>query len=158
MNDKDVLKEGEFAPDFNLKSDEYLNKTLADFKGNNIVLFFYPRDNTPGCTTEANDFKDLHDEFKSVDTVIIGISKDSAESHEKFKQKYDFPFTLLADTEAETCNDYDVWREKNLYGRKFMGIERSSFLIDKDAKIAKVWRKVKVKGHAQEVLEAAKSL
>jgi peroxiredoxin Q/BCP len=131
---------------------------LKDLRGKKVVLYFYPKDSTPGCTTEGQDFRDLHSKFKRAKTVILGVSRDSIASHEKFKAKHDFPFELLSDSDEKLCAQFDVIKEKNMYGRKVMGIERSTFLIDEDGKLRREWRKVKVKGHAEEVLEAAKSL
>ena len=150
-----------------------LNRVVADFKapatgdqqvhlkslrGKNVVLYFYPKDNTSGCTTESENFRDLHSKFKRANTVIFGISRDSLKSHENFKKKYQFPFELISDPDEALCKKFDVIKEKTLYGRKYMGIERSTFLIDSAGKLRDEWRKVKVKGHADEVLEAAKAL
>ena len=131
---------------------------LKDLRDQNVVIYFYPKDNTPGCTNESNDFSALHSKFKRAKTVILGVSRDSLASHEKFRAKFDFPFDLLSDPDEKLCKQFDVIKEKNMYGRKVMGIERSTFLIDADGKLRGEWRKVKVKGHAEEVLEAAKAL
>ena len=131
---------------------------LKDLRGKNVVLYFYPKDSTPGCTTEGRDFSALHGKFKRAKTVILGVSRDSVASHEKFKEKQGFPFDLLSDPDERLCKQFDVIHEKSLYGRKFMGIVRSTFLIDSEGKLRQEWRKVKVKGHAEEVLEAVKSL
>ena len=131
---------------------------LKDLRGKNVVIYFYPKDSTPGCTLEGQDFRDLQARFKRQNTVILGVSKDSIASHEKFKAKQKFPFDLLSDPDGKLCEKFDVIREKNMYGRKFMGIERSTFLIGADGKLRREWRKVKVKGHAAEVLDAAKGL
>ena len=131
---------------------------LKELRGSKVVIWFYPKDATPGCTTEGQNFRDLHAKFRRQNTVILGVSKDSIASHEKFKEKQGFPFDLLSDPEEKLCRQFDVIREKTLYGRKFMGIERSTFLIDEDGKLRKEWRKVKVKGHVDEVLESVKSL
>ena len=131
---------------------------LKDLRGKKVVLYFYPKDATPGCTTESQDFRDLHAKFKRQNTVILGASRDSLASHEKFKAKHKFPFELLSDPEEKLCRQFDVIREKTLYGRKFMGVVRSTFLIDADGKLRKEWRNVKVKGHAEAVLEAVKAL
>ena len=150
---------GKPAPDCTLKATGDQEITLSDFKGNkNIVLYFYPKDSTPGCTTEGQNFRDAHDEFVSMDTVILGVSREGIKSHENFKAKQSFPFELLSDPDEELCNLYDVIKEKNMYGRKYMGIERSTFLIDKEGVLVKEWRKVKVKVHVEEVLEAVKAL
>jgi peroxiredoxin Q/BCP len=131
---------------------------LKDLRGQNVVLYFYPKDSTPGCTQEGQDFRDLHAKFRRQKTVIFGVSRDSLKSHEKFKEKQQFPFELISDPDETLCRQFDVIKEKKLYGRTFMGVERSTFLIDKDGKLRAEWRKVKVKGHAEEVLEAVKSL
>ena len=131
---------------------------LKDLRGKNVVLYFYPKDSTPGCTTEGRDFSALHSKFKRAKTVILGVSRDSIASHEKFKEKQGFPFDLLSDPDERLCKQFDVIHEKSLYGRKFMGIVRSTFLIDTEGKLRQEWRKVKVKGHAEEVLEAVKAL
>ncbi|HNP34979.1 MAG TPA: peroxiredoxin [Woeseiaceae bacterium] len=131
---------------------------LKDLRGQNVVLYFYPKDSTPGCTLEGQDFRDLHTKFRRQNTVILGISRDSLASHEKFKAKHEFPFELLSDPDEKLCRQFDVIKEKSLYGRKFLGIERSTFLLDKDGKLRAEWRKVKVKGHAEEVLAAVREL
>ena len=131
---------------------------LKDLRGKNVVLYFYPKDSTPGCTTEGRDFSALHDKFKRARTVILGVSRDSVASHEKFKEKQGFPFDLLSDPDEALCKQFDVIHEKSLYGRKFMGVVRSTFLIDAEGKLRQEWRKVKVKGHAEEVLAAVKAL
>jgi len=127
---------------------------LKDLRGKNVVLYFYPKDSTPGCTTEGQDFRDLHSKFKRQDTVILGVSRDSIASHEKFKARQSFPFELLSDPDEKLCLKFDVIHEKTLYGRKFMGVVRSTFLIGADGKLRQEWRGVKVKGHAAEVLES----
>jgi peroxiredoxin Q/BCP len=131
---------------------------LKSLRGQNVVIYFYPKDSTPGCTTEGQDFTAQHGKFKRLNTVILGVSKDSVASHEKFKAKYNFPFELLSDEEEQACKLFDVIKEKNMYGRKFMGIERSTFLIDEKGKLRREWRKVKVKGHVDEVLAALREL
>ena len=131
---------------------------LKDLRGQNVVLYFYPKDSTPGCTQEGQDFRDLHAKFRRQKTVIFGVSRDSLKSHEKFKEKQQFPFELISDPDEALCRQFDVIKEKKLYGRTFMGVERSTFLIDEDGKLRAEWRKVKVKGHAEEVLETVKSL
>lgn len=148
------LQNGDKAPEFNLPADDDKHISLADYKGKkNVVLYFYPKDNTPGCTMEAKDFRDLHSEFEEKDTVILGVSKDSVKKHNKFKEKYCLPFSLIADEELDICQKYDVWKEKSLYGRKYMGIARTTFLIDKEGVIKNIWQDVKVKNHAKDVLE-----
>jgi peroxiredoxin Q/BCP len=131
---------------------------LKALRGQNVVLYFYPKDSTPGCTTEGQDFRDLHAKFRRQNTVVFGISRDSIASHDKFRDKHSFPFDLISDPDEKLCKNFDVIQEKTLYGRKFMGIERSTFLIDANGKLRREWRKLKVAGHAAEVLEAAKML
>lgn len=131
---------------------------LSDFKGKNIVLYFYPKDSTPGCTLEGQDFRDNKRKFSARNTVVLGVSRDSVKSHENFKDKQSFNFDLLSDADEELCKQFDVIKEKNMYGKKSMGVERSTFLIDETGKLIKEWRKVKVKGHVEEVLEAIKNL
>lgn len=144
--------------DFTAESTGDKNVRLKDLRGKNVVIYFYPKDSTPGCTLEGQDFRDLHARFKRQNTLILGVSKDSIGSHEKFKAKQKFSFDLLSDADGKLCEKFDVIREKNMYGRKFMGIERSTFLIDVDGKLRREWRKVKVKGHAEEVLGAVKEI
>jgi len=131
---------------------------LSACKGYNVVLYFYPRDNTPGFTTEGQDFRDLYDQFKAKKTCVFGVSQDSLASHEKFKAKYDFPFELISDSDGQLCEQFDVIKQKNMYGRQFTGIERSTFLIDGQGVLRQAWRKVKVSGHAQAVLDAIDEL
>jgi len=147
-----VVNEGERAPDFTLKADDGREVSLGDYRGKNVVLYFYPKDGTPGCTKEAIEFRDMTKEFEKEAAVIIGVSKDSVRSHQKFKRKHELPFTLLSDPEGKVLDLYDVWKKKSLYGRTFMGIERTTFLIDEKGIVQKVYRKVKVKGHAQACL------
>ena len=154
---------GKKAPAFSLpRSDGTVWKSAdafsSDGKGSNLVLYFYPKDMTPGCTLEGQDFRDLHAAFQRAKTTVLGVSKDSCERHAKFRAKEKFPFELLSDEDETVCRLFDVIREKSLYGRKFMGFERSTFLIDSSGKIVREWRKVWVMGQAAEVLEAAKSL
>ncbi len=153
-----ILSVGNYAPDFTLDRDGGESITLSELKGENIVVYFYPKDDTPGCTQEANDFTELAESFELNDTIIIGISKDNVEKHDKFKEKYNLSVILAADTECSVCEAYDCWVEKSMYGKKYMGIQRDTFLIDKKGIINKIWRKVKVNGHVEEVLEAAKEL
>lgn len=153
-----VLKIGNKAPAFKIKVAEEKFIALKDLKGKKVILYFYPKDDTPGCTKEACGFRDLHPSFKKIKAEIIGVSKDSISKHEKFQSKYDLPFKLGADEDGKVCEAYEVWKEKNMYGRKYMGIERSTFLIDEQGKLRAEWRKVKVKGHVDEVLQAAKDL
>ena len=153
------LVTGQKAPQFSLPASTGNKVALKDFKGKSVVvLYFYPRDNTPGCTKEACSFRDLQAEFEEAGAVILGVSTDSLESHDKFAAKYELRFPLLADKDAEVATKYGVWQEKNMYGKKSMGIVRTTFVIDKDGKIAKIWPKVKVEEHADEVLEFVKSL
>lgn len=150
---------GSPAPAFTLPAFPAGNVKLSQFKGKqNVILYFYPRDNTPGCTTEACDFRDSIARFNKADTVVLGISTDSVASHEKFIQKFDLPFPLLADEEHEVAEKYGVWVEKSNYGKKYMGIQRATFLIGKSGKIAAVWPKVKVDGHVAEVAQALADL
>ena len=134
------------------------NLSLSDFKGKNLVIYFYPTDSTPGCTLEGQNFRDLHPEFEKAKTAILGVSRDSIKSHENFKAKQGFPFDLIADKEETLCQAMDVIKMKNMYGKQVRGIERSTFLIDSDGKLAREWRGVKVPGHVDEVLEAVKEL
>jgi len=146
------------VPDFTLPATGDKAVSLSDFRGRNVVLYFYPRDSTPGCTTEGQAFRDLYPDFQALDTVVLGISRDSVKSHENFRAKQDFPFDLLSDSDEHACRLFDVIREKNMYGRKVMGVERSTFLIDANGVLRAEWRKVKVPGHAEAVLEAVKEL
>lgn len=152
------VKEGDKAPAFSMPTDGGGKIALKDLKGRPVVVYFYPKDSTPGCTTEACDFRDLTPDFSKVDAKVIGVSKDSVKRHDNFKAKHALPFLLASDEDSDVCERYGVWVEKNMYGRKFMGIERATFLIDARGVVRKIWRKVKVKGHAEEVLEAVKEL
>ena len=143
---------GDTAPDFTAETDSGEKVTLSSFKGKKVVLYFYPKDNTPGCTTEACDFRDHSSDFAGKNTVVLGVSTDSVKSHQHFKSKYELPFTLVADPEKEIVQKYGVWREKKNYGKSYMGVVRSTFIIDEQGKIAKVYDGVKVKGHAEAVL------
>jgi len=149
-----MLEVGKKAPDFKLKDQDGKTVSLSEFKGKNVVLYFYPKDDTPGCTTEACSFRDELPRFNKNDAVILGISADSVDSHKKFAQKFDLPFTLLSDENKKVVEDYGVWKEKNNYGKKYMGIERTTYIIDKEGKIKKIFNKVKVDGHSEEVMEA----
>lgn len=153
-----MLETGQQAPNFNLPDETGENVSLDTFDGKNIVLYFYPKDNTPGCTKESIAFSGLKEEFESFDTVILGASKDSVKKHQNFIKKQNLTVKLLVDEEGTLCEDYTVWVLKKLYGREYMGIERATFLIGKDRTIKNIWRKVKVAGHAEEVLEAVKAL
>jgi peroxiredoxin Q/BCP len=151
------IEVGKKAPAFSLEGTGG-KWSLKDALGSNVVLYFYPRDNTPGCTLEGQSFTAAHAAFKKAKTLIFGISADSLESHEKFKKKMSFPFELLSDPDSDVCKLYDVIQEKSMYGKKFLGIERSTFLIDAKGVVREVWRKVKVDGHADAVLAAVKAL
>lgn len=152
------LKIGDKAPDFALESDGGETLKLKDHKGQSVVLYFYPKDDTPGCTKEAIEFTALKDEFAAKNCVIIGVSKDTAQKHDKFIAKHDLKVRLAADVDGEVVESYGVWVEKNMYGKKYMGIERATFLIGPDQKIQNIWRKVRVKGHVEAVLETVKEL
>ena len=143
---------GERAPDFILEADDGREVTLSSYRGKKVILYFYPKDGTPGCTTEAKEFRDNVNEFEKENAVILGVSKDSAKSHQRFKQKHALPFTLLSDPKGKVLDLYGVWKKKSLYGRSFMGTERTTFLINEDGVVEKVYRKVKAKGHAQTCL------
>lgn len=155
MSETATLSVGKKAPAFNLPAFPGGKKIrLGSYKGEkNVVLYFYPRDNTPGCTTEACDFRDHLGTFDSADTVVLGVSTDPLASHEKFATKFELPFPLLSDEDHAICEKYGVWVEKNMYGKKSWGVQRATFLIDKEGKIAEIWPKVKVKGHVEEVAE-----
>lgn len=153
-----MVGEGDKAPDFKLAAEGGKTLTLAAFKGKPVVLYFYPKDDTPGCTTEAKDFSCVIGDFKKAGIEVIGVSPDSVASHEKFRAKHALEVTLGSDEGTEVANAYGVWVEKSMYGKKYMGVERATFLIDSGGRIAKVWRKVKVDGHAAAVLETAKAL
>lgn len=150
------LSIGSVAPGFTLPADGKASVTLSDHKGKNVVLYFYPKDDTPGCTQEAIDFREAVKEFEKLDTVIFGVSCDSPTKHDKFKSKFCLPFTLVSDEDSSVCKTYGVWVEKSMYGKKYMGIERATYLIDKNGKISNIWRNVKVPGHVQEVLQFIK--
>jgi thioredoxin-dependent peroxiredoxin len=147
----------EQAPDFQLEASNGELMKLSDFRGSNIVLYFYPKDMTPTCTTQACDFRDYYNEFQDVNAVILGVSTDPIKQHEKFIEKYQLPFRLLADEEQKAANAYGVWKLKKNFGKEYMGIERSTFLIDKNGTLVKEWRKVKVKGHVEEALQYIKN-
>lgn len=153
-----MTEDGKKAPDFTLPDDTSEKVRLSKLKGRPVVVYFYPKDDTSGCTREAKDFTCLADEFAAAGAELLGISPDSPASHKKFKSKHELSIRLLADEEKEAANAYGVWVEKSMYGRKYMGIERSTFLIDKNGKLVKSWRKVKVPGHAEEVLAAVRAL
>jgi len=153
-----MVEENKKAPAFSLKDQDNKDVSLNDFKGENIVLYFYPKDNTSGCTKEACNFRDDFPDFKKLKAVILGISPDSVSSHKKFAGKFDLPFRLLSDEKKLVLEKYGGWKEKSMYGRKYMGVERSTFIIDKTGKVKKIFRKVKVDGHNKEVMEALKEL
>jgi peroxiredoxin Q/BCP len=152
------IEAGDKAPAFTLPTDGGGTVSLAKLKGKKVILYFYPKDDTPGCTKEACGFRDNLPKFTKTDAVVIGVSKDSVKRHDNFKAKYKLPFTLAADEDGTVCEAYGVWIEKALYGRKYMGIERATFLIDGKGVVRQVWHKVKVEGHAEAVLAAAKAL
>ena len=149
---------GKKVPQFKLPATGDQTIKLSDFKGKNVVLYFYPKDSTPGCTLEGQDFRDNIRKFRARNTVVLGVSRDSLKSHENFKTKQKFPFELISDSDEELCDLFDVIKDKNMYGKKVRGIERSTFLINEKGVLAKEWRKVKVDGHVNEVLEAIKNL
>lgn len=153
-----ALKEGDRAPDFTLARDGGGTLSLAELKGRKVVLYAYPKDDTPGCTQEAIAFNGLRHEFAAADTEIIGLSPDPVKKHDKFKKKYGLEFPLIADEARTLLEAYGLWVEKSMYGRRYMGVERTTILIDKDGIIARIWPKVKVAGHAEEVLAAAQAL
>ncbi|MFD1735229.1 thioredoxin-dependent thiol peroxidase [Bacillus salitolerans] len=149
-----TVSEGAVAPDFTLHASNGEQIHLSDFKGKkHVVLYFYPKDMTPGCTTQACDFRDHFESFADLDAVILGVSPDPVEKHEKFIQKYDLPFLLLVDEDHKIAEQFDVWKLKKNFGKEYMGIERSTFVIDKQGKMVKEWRKVRVKGHVESALE-----
>lgn len=152
------VKVGNKVPAFSLPATGDKTTRLSDLRGKNVVLYFYPKDSTPGCTLEGQNFRDNIHKFRARDTVIFGVSRDSLKSHEKFREKQCFPFDLLSDEDEKLCRTFDVIREKNMYGKKVMGIERSTFLIDKEGILRQEWRKVKVDGHVDAVLDAVKNL
>ncbi len=153
------LKIGDKAPAFDVPSSVGKNIALKDFAGDkNVVLYFYPKDDTPGCTVQACGFRDSIKNIEKLDAVVLGVSPDSVKSHDKFISKFQLPFTLLSDEDKKLCQDYGVWVEKSMYGKKYMGVARTTFLIDKKGKIAKIFEKVKPEGHNQEVIDALKSL
>ena len=150
----DWVEEGKKAPAFTLADDNGNKVKLADLKGGPVVLYFYPKDDTPGCTKEACAFRDRSDELKALGATVLGVSPDDVDSHVKFRDKFELNFPLLADVGHKIAEKYGAWREKNMYGKKSMGVQRSTFLIDADGKIAKVWKRVKVDGHDQQVIDA----
>ena len=151
-----MLEKGDIAPDFTLPRDGGGDITLSSLRPRRVVLYFYPKDDTPGCTTEALDFSGQIAAFEAADAVVLGVSKDGIQKHEKFRDKHDLKVALLSDEATDICERYGVWVEKNMYGKTYMGIQRSTFLIDGDGRIADIWRNVKVKGHVDLVLAAAR--
>lgn len=153
-----MLQIGEEAPDFTVARDGGGQVTLSGLRGRKVVLYFYPKDDTPGCTTEACDFRDAMPDFSGISAEIVGISRDSVAKHERFRAKHGLPFALGADVEGDVCEAYGTWVEKSMYGRTYMGIERSTFLIDENGIIRHIWRKVRPRGHVSQVLETARAL
>ena len=153
-----MVNEGDPVPDVQMEGADGKPVSPADFKGQKLVVYFYPKDDTSGCTTEAKAFSALADEFRKSGTWILGVSKDDAKSHAKFTAKYELNVPLASDPDGSVCEAFGTWVEKSMYGRKYMGIERATFLVDRDGVVKRVWRKVKVTGHAEEVLEAARAL
>ena len=148
-----MLKPGDKAPEFSLTSDEGKKVSLKDLKGKKVILYFYPKDDTSGCTAEACSFRDNIKLIEKKNAVVIGVSKDNTVSHQKFKKKYSLPFTLLSDENLDMLKDYEVWKEKSMYGKKYMGIERTTFILDEKGKIQDIFNKVKVQGHTEELLK-----
>ncbi|WP_375358910.1 thioredoxin-dependent thiol peroxidase [Candidatus Tisiphia endosymbiont of Neophilaenus lineatus] len=153
-----TLKIGDIAPNFTMPIDNNSTVNLLDLAGKVVVLYFYPKDDTPGCTIEAGDFNKLKLEFEKMNAVIIGVSKDDLNSHDKFKKKYCLDFDLASDSNSDTCEKYGVWVEKSMFGKKYMGVNRATFLIDKKGKIAYIWSKVQVAGHAEDVLNQVRKI
>lgn len=153
-----TVNPGDTAPDFTMPTDGGGTVTLSGLSGRKVVLYFYPKDDTPGCTKEASGFRDTMPDFSALEAEIIGISKDTVASHDRFKAKHGLNFRLACDADGKVCEDYGVWVEKSMYGRKYMGIERATFLIDGAGVVRRVWRKVTVPGHVEEVLEATRAL
>ncbi len=153
-----AIEAGSTAPSFTAPTNDGGSLSLDSLRGKAVVLYFYPRDDTPGCTREAQEFTEALPAFAQAGVEIVGVSKDTAAKHDRFRAKYGLPFTLVSDAESDICERYGVWMEKKNYGKTYMGIERSTFLIDADGTVARVWRKVKVPGHVDAVLEAARSL
>ncbi|WP_196138178.1 peroxiredoxin [Aliikangiella sp. G2MR2-5] len=152
------MKIGSKLPNLVVEATGEQKINLSKLKGNNVIVYFYPKDSTPGCTTEGQNFRDLYKEFVDMDCLIFGVSRDSIKSHERFKEKQEFPFDLLSDPEEKLCKKFDVIKLKKLYGKEYLGVDRSTFLFDKTGKLTNEWRKVRVKGHVDEVLEAVRQL
>ena len=154
-----ALEVGQVVPDFSAPATTETTFTLSDYRGkSNVIIYFYPKDSTPGCTTEGQNFRDMKDELDALDTIVVGVSKDTMRRHENFKAKQEFNFELISDVDEEVCNLFNVIQLKKLYGKEYMGIVRSTFLIDKEGVLREHWDKVKVKGHADAVLESVKAL
>ena len=153
-----MVAEGKPAPDFTLSDQDGNTVTLSGLKGSPVVLYFYPKDDTPGCTTEACNFRDAEADYLALGAKVLGVSPDDVKSHAKFAKKHSLPFPLLADTETKVCEAYGVWKEKSMYGKTYMGVERSTFIIDAKGKVAKIFPKVKVPGHSDAILEVLKTL
>jgi peroxiredoxin Q/BCP len=153
-----TVEAGQPAPEFNLPTAGGGRARLGDFRGRPLILYFYPKDDTPGCTKEAQGFAEAYPEFQAAGIEVVGVSKDGPASHDKFKAKYELPFTLASDEEGKASEAYGTWVQKSMYGRKYMGMERATFLIDKEGVVRHIWRKVKVPGHVEEVLAAAQAL
>ncbi len=149
---------GKKMPKFKANATSEKEISSADFENKNLVIYFYPKDSTPGCTTEGQDFRDNYKKFKKLNTEILGVSRDSIKSHENFKAKQSFPFELLSDPDEKVCKAFDVMKMKSMYGREYMGVDRSTFLINEKGKVVREWRSVKVKGHVDEVLESVKNI
>lgn len=157
MENNQALAVGDKVPNFTLPSDQDKNISISDFLGKNIVIYFYPKDDTPGCTIEAKDFSCAIEQFENLNTVVIGISRDQVKKHEKFKAKYELKHTLLADVEGQVCNKFGCWVEKSMYGKKYMGVARRTFLVDTKGIIIKIWPDVKIAGHIEDVIKSIKS-
>lgn len=153
-----TIKVDSALPDFTAQATSDKAVTLSELAGKKVVIYFYPKDHTPGCTTEGQDFRDMHEQFLAADTLVFGVSRDSLRTHENFRAKQGFPFELISDADESLCRLFDVIRQKQLYGKQYEGIERSTFLIDREGVLRREWRKVKVPGHVAEVLEAARQL
>ncbi len=153
-----MVAEGQSAPEFTLPDQDGTSRALSSYRGRPVVLYFYPKDDTPGCTKQACGFRDARDDIEQAGATVLGVSPDDSRSHRKFADKFELPFTLLADAEHQICEAYGVWKEKSMYGKKFFGVERTTFLIDREGKIVKIFHKVKVDGHAEAVLAAIKAL
>jgi len=153
-----MIREGEQAPNFSLEADDGTTVTRDSLAGKNVVLFFYPRDNTTGCTQEACDFRDAFPRFGKIDAVVIGVSPDSLESHRKFKKKFDLPYLLLSDENHQLADNFGIWKEKSMYGRKYMGFERTTVIVDRKGRVVRIFPKVKIPGHIQEVEKTVREL